>query len=366
MAATHNPTVLVNVTLAPPPTPTAGFGGVAWFIPEPVGFGGDWLDDELFLDFVSAEGVAAALTSNFIDANTANVLTRAFAQNPSPERLRVVTAAASGANLIPEYNAMKAAPNGGLVYWIAVGGAVTATAPARVALANAARADGRQTSMVSSEAQLLSVPLGGGPLAGVELVEGLTLYYHDAPLTAGIEIIHPAGRLALDPDARSFGFRGAANVPGLVTGLTDAQRATAVANNVNTALRYGGVPTFVHPATTTIGRPILELLNADWIKARAQEALIDQDTQAAARGDLIGVDIEGQALTSGVISNLLERAQALGKIVPGQILVTLPPITAADIAAGIIRVNAAVQTTTEVRRFIFNVDLSRSAVVTAP
>ena len=136
----------------------------------------------------------------------------------------------------------------------------------------------------------------------------------------------------------------------------------AIDNNAAVLGTWGSSDYWYDAVRNFEGRPLKEALTAAWYKARVDEAVQTMHQREASFGRAVLVAESGMAQVIGVISGVNATAVNAGHFVPGQVIVTGQPITAADISAQRLRVVVEAQVGTAVRTFTFDSYLSQTAV----
>jgi hypothetical protein len=210
----------------------------------------------------------------------------------------------------------------------------------------------------SAEAGLLTGTLPGA-LAGYATAERTAIVYHDTA-TEWADVAWACSRLVWDPDVQSAAWDGPiAGVDAYATALTTTQRSAAQGIDVNLILPYGGSDTYVDAGKNGAGRPLYEIVSADWFYARLQERIADQKVSHAARGQKIPLTERGQIKIKAEIDALFEQGVSAGHFVGGQTESAMLAITPADTAAERFRCTGRAQIAVSGRVFSFSLNFGR-------
>ena len=124
--------------------------------------------------------------------------------------------------------------------------------------------------------------------------------------------------------------------------------------------RGTSVRTYNDPGKAADGTPLLSVLTRHWLDARLREDVINVGLQYDAANGIIPANYIGEAILAGVLTARLDRAEALGKLVPGQ---RSEIITTSDPGAECLTAQVSVQETRSARKFKINVRLSVTEVI---
>ena len=363
MAATHNDTISITITLASAPLTAAGFGAVLLL----VDLATNSLDGDRVVTYTSLASATADFDSSFISAGTLAAVTVAFAQRPQPTEFKVGNVDIVGAETYAD----------GLAEVILVdpdfyGVVINSRADTDIlTVAAAVELQTRKFLFQSSDADWLTT--GGLPaaltaLAGLEKTVGI---WHDTA-TEWADVAWMVDRLAFDPDIESVTWNARPNnVAALATGLTQAQIDFADTNFMNLGLLFGrrgdpNAPTFwIDAGVSMSGRPIYEQSTADWFEVRLQEAVTFQKIAYADRGEKIVVGATGQAMLRSLIDSQFAIGETAKHFAPGETASTMPAITAADRTAQRIRGEGRAAFAVDGRVFVFTFDFGIEPLASA-
>ncbi len=215
----------------------------------------------------------------------------------------------------------------------------------------------------SSEADWLAagttLPTG---LTGLATSERTAVLFHDTN-TEPADCAWLANRLVFNPDTFSAPWDAAIQgVAPYASGITTGQRLAAMSKNCNLMLPYGGALTFIDAGVNLTGRPIYEVVSADWFKIRLEAKIAQAKINASARGEKIPLGAQGVSILRPLVESQFSEGEAAGHFVPGQTLVDFISPTAADIAAQRIRATGRAQLSVGARIFEFDFNFQRTAV----
>ncbi len=354
MPTTHEPTtVVVNVFLAALPPARQGFG-VPLLIVTTTGNG---LGGATVKAYANAQEVATSLAASEITAKTADFLTTAFAQQPRVSSILVTAAALNGYELA--YAAARVENDS--FYGVAVDTTVAADLEE---VSAAVETDGEKLFIATSnDADWLTsgVPAAFSTFAGRERTAVVFHNVADEP----VSLAWLASRTVFDPDVQSAPWTGRVREMAVLNpAITQSQLTFALANEANVGLPFGTAPFYVKNGENISGRPIYEILSADWYKARVSEDLIAARLQFTDRGEKIPVGVVGQTNSAGqvVVESILrsraEQGEDTGHFAPDQTRVTMQAITQDDIDNR--RIRADVEAQVGVDTILFQINLYES------
>ncbi|MEL6347043.1 MAG: DUF3383 family protein [Myxococcota bacterium] len=361
MPSTHSDTITVSIALSDLPPSRRGFSTPLLLVPLAAnGLGGGAVRS---VTFSSIDEAQTARTASEISAETLARVTTLFAQRDSfgrtPDRI-IVGNADLAASPTPEtyadaYDVMR---NLGLDFYAVY--LESRTAADILGLAAQVEAVGEHLlGVVLSDVEVLTAGLPAG-LTALGAYERTVAYFHDVA-TAHIEVGHMAKRLMFNPDEISASWRGQVDgVAGLATALTQTQKDAARANNVNLPLPFGDVEVFIDPGYNARGRPIYEIVTADWLRARVREDIAAEVNAHEQRGAKIVLDATGIATIQAIVEGRLEQGERVGHFVTGQTTVSASSI---DVATEKISITGSGQRATAARLFDFNFQISADPVV---
>ena len=335
MATNHNDLVTVNVFLAALPPQRQGFGVPLYIVTST----GNSLNGDTVRSYGSPADAAADLTAGYITSTVRDAIVTGFAQQPRVTTIKVATAAVGAYD-----TAYATARTEDAAFYAVTIDSVDNTDILEVSAAIEAEGD-RLFIAHSNDAEWLTtgLPAGLTALAGRERT---AVIYHDIA-TEPIALAWACSRLVFDPDVQSAPWSGPLiGVQALVAlaSLTDAQRDfIRDTNNANVALPYGRFPQYVFKGVNISGRPIYEILTADWFRARVSEDFIERRSEYDIRGEKILVNDEGQAVGIAIVSGRLRQGEDAKHFAGGQTRATAETITADDLANGRLRFRAEAQ-----------------------
>jgi hypothetical protein len=347
-------TITVNIVLAALPPARAGFGILMFLVNQD---DGNSLNSSRVMSFSSAAEAETAQAAGYISATTLDFLQAAFSQQPTPSKVKVGYRDVTGAEtMAAAFAAIRAADDD----WYAIT-AYHRTDAEIVLLADLVEASGSKIYIAQGDdASWLDsgVPSGLSTLADNERT---AILYHSADAQPG-DIAWAASRLVFDPDVQSAGWEGQVRDVASITAITSAQRDFIATNGGNVGLVYSSADFFVQPGQTFTGRPIYEIVSADWFKARISEDVALLKLQHTQRGEKIIVDSTGQTKILAILNGRLQQGVKAGHFVKGQVRATAESITVDDISNRRLRFKVEAQIAADARLFVFNVYLQPDAL----
>lgn len=305
--------------------------------------------------YTSVADAAADETAGNLDATTVAILTDMFAQDQVPDEILVGQVDLAGSTETAE-DALDAVIATGAQFYGVLYGSRTVARQIALAVDIEAKADAGTFLLLGLQDDDADWYTTGVPSAwsSVDGFERTVLYFHDdngADADSDrLEACHFADRLSYDPDETSAGWTSACNnVDALGAGLTATQKQALRDNNANTARPFGTTTsTYVDPGRNMAGRPVDHVVSADWLRTRVAEGIADLMVSTAARGSKIPVNATGQSLIAAKVEETLQLGVEVGHFL--DYAITRLPITAADIAAGQVRLQGQVETVTGIRK----------------
>ncbi len=198
--------------------------------------------------------------------------------------------------------------------------------------------------------------------AAVAASERTAVIFHDTN-TENADCAWLANRLVFNPDTFSAPWDAAIQgVAPYASNLTTGQRLSAMSKHCNLMLPYGPSPAFVDAGVNLAGRPLYELVSADWFKIRLESKIAQAKINASARGEKIPLGSQGVSILRPLVESQFAEGEAAGHFVPGQTSVEFIAPTAADIAAQRIRATGRAQLSVSARIFEFDFNFQRTAV----
>lgn len=353
MGVDHSNTITISIVLSALPPTRAGFGTALLL----VNLATNSLDGERVVTYASAAEAETAQAAGFISASTLAWIQSAFAQVPTPSRVKVAYQDVGGGETITQALAAIEAVD---TDWYGIC-CFNRTDAAIIELAGLIETRKKLYVAQSDDSTWLTSGLPSG-LTGLSDNERTAVIYHDED-TEPADLAWLCSRLVFDPDNRSAGWEGQVRgVDALTTGLSSTQRDFLVANNANVGLPFSSATFYVSPGVTCTGRGVYEILTADWFAARVSEDLQLLKLQHTARGEKLLVDATGQAKVLAILAGRLSQGENGGHFVRGQTRATAEAITAADTAARRLRFKVEAQIGQDARLFDFNVYLQTDAL----
>lgn len=94
--------------------------------------------------------------------------------------------------------------------------------------------------------------------------------------------------------------------------ITSSERSYAIANHANITLPQGDEDLVVDPGWNAAGRPIYEVVTADWFSVRVQEGINRLIVKKGSRGYKIPVSTSGQSMIAGTIWDVIKTGSTAG------------------------------------------------------
>lgn len=347
--ATHDVNISISISLDSVPTPQTGFGTVLLAVP----LAANSLDGDRVRTYNALSDATADRTAGYISAATLATVTSMFAQSPPPSTVKVAYVDLVGSETYATaIAAIDLVDNDWYCY--AIQPRTDAEIVAAAAIIEAQR---RIFVLQTDDGSWLNSGIPSG-LSAIATYERSIPFYHDADTAAFAEAT-AANRLVYDPDTISAPWNAMpiAGVAAYTTALTSTQRTDAIANNCNVACPYGGESFVVDPGVNIKGRPVYEIISADWLYARILEDIADTVVSRAASGQKIPMTPIGQALLVNRIKGVLDRGVQAGHFVA--VDAGAYTITTSDITARQFRLWARGQFAVSGRLFSISINLGR-------
>lgn len=355
--SSHDDKISISITLSSLPAARQGFGNVLLLVDQAT----NTLNGVRMATYRTVTEATAAQTAGYISAATLSIITVMLAQRgggQSPARVKVGRVNTAGSeSWAAAYLACIAHDSD--FYGVVLG---VHTDTEILAVAAQVETTGEHiVGVQSADADWLTSGLPED-LEALAAYERTVIYYHDTA-TAYLAAGHMISRLMFDPDVQSAGWQGQVRgVAALATALTDAQKANARENFANLGLPFGTATMFVDPGWSATGRPVYEVVSADWLRARVREDLAALVIAHADRGEKIVLDASGQAKILAVIQARLEQGERVGHFIAGQTSVVAESISAADITNQRLRFTGRGQRATDARLIDFDFEISTDTV----
>ena len=369
--------IVINVNLAPTTGVTQDFSTILLLVDEAEGTG-NTLDGDRFREYTSITAANADRADTFITVAVLQAISDFFSQTPRLQKIivgRVDTAAAE---------VYAGAVTGGLELCIA-GGAnfygvcidKRTTAEIKVVSSAIEALDFYLFVLQSADADWLTTGFPAA-LAALSGRQRTVICYHDIA-TEWMDVCYAGARLRPNPDQISGSWPGALDeVLDYTTPITTGGQGFAFINGVNLGMLYGAASFYVGPGYNAeasgdglaLGRPVHQVVTADWYKTRLRERVTALVLQFSNRNEKIVMGIAGQTNTPGQVAfagaaNGILLQGERGKsphFVPGQTKVTTEALTAADITAEELRFKVEGTFAQNARTFEYNVFLGLTAV----
>ena len=367
-SSSHVSNINHTVLLQALATPGAGFGTVTLLVDEAQGTGNPLKPlspgpgNQRYQDFSSADETAAAFAAvpSQISAEVKAMVDVGFMQDKPVEKVRVCRVDTGGGESYAD--ALVALRTQGLKdLWMLCSDLRDPATLVPLAIAVEAYGGEHFLLVEDDEADWLT---SGVPAAwsAVSAFRWSGVAYHDVT-TAAAALAISTRNLAFDADVTSVGWeKDVKGVAAYASYVTTTERGYAIGNNAAVLGTWGSSDYWYDAVRNFEGRPLKECLTASWYKARVDEAVQTMHQREAAAGRAVLVAESGMSQVIATIAGVNATAVNAGHFVPGQVIVTPQPITAADISAQRLRVVVEAQVGTAVRTFTFTSYLSQTAV----
>lgn len=361
-SSTHVSNANVSVLLQALATPGAGFGTVTLLVDEAQGTGNPLNAGARYQDFASAAEAATAQAASEITAEVEDAIGVAFSQALQPTKVRVCRVDTAGGETYSD--ALTALESEGLtdLWMLCMDSRVPAT---QIALSTTieSKAGAYFLFLQADDADWKTAGTAAAWTGASEAYEHSGIAWHSTDAEWG-EVALAVRNLAFDPDQTSVGWeKDVANVGAYAAYVTATQRTNMITNDIAVMGTWGSSDFWFDNVVNRNGRPVKEMLTAAWYRARLKERIQTMHQREAAAGRAVLVAQSGMTQLLSVIEGLNADAVAASHFVPGQVVTTPQPITAADISAQRLRAVVEAQVGTAAR--VFDVDgyFSQTAVV---
>lgn len=318
---------------------------------------GSWIDDNVKVgDTLTPAGTAsnnATYTVATVESATKVTVT--------PGVTNEASVAASSVTWVQQYdNALATAIEDGASFFAAC--TESRTAADQLLVSADVEALEKIYPIQSSDADCLTSGWPSG-LAAVEDRENSALIYHDDD-TEWADVGWIAGRIAHDFDSTSPGPEGAVREVDAAS-VTDAEKALALANNINLPLEFGTEGCYMSKGVNAAGRSWDHIWSVYWFVDRTNALLQRLKLTYDAQGRKIPMDADGQALLEATIQEQIDIAISRGHFKEEQFVFEFPdPIPTADITERDIK--ATVYITNESGASSFTITFNFSATDVVP
>ena len=355
--ATNNGNISGVIHLSALAIGSAGFSTVLLLVPLAT----NSLNGDRVVTFATLAEAQDYQTAGYISAATLVALTTAFSQDPTPAEVKVgyvdLVGAETYATALTACIAVDSDFYGVCIFVrtnaeIAAVGALVETNAKRMLF-----------GFQSADSSWLNSGIPSGLSAMADYERSFAMYHDTA--TEWADLAQMVKRLGFDPDLQSAPWNagGLADVDAYATAITSTQRGYVIANNGNVVLPFGLEDASPDPGVNLAGRPLYELVTADWFMTRLQEDTSALINDLSNRGAKLPLDATGQTMVVSAIKSRLAQGVAAGHFEDGQYTVVAEAITSADITARRMRVTVRAQNVVSARLFTFNLYFSTTPVV---
>lgn len=178
----------------------------------------------------------------------------------------------------------------------------------------------------------------------------LFVTFHDGNLTTCADFAEAAALyLTKDPEVESVGGNLVlTTIPEMAT-ITATQQGYLDDNDINHALPFFNSRTYLDPGNMQSGRPIYQIISADWFENAVQMGFAELKEDYANRRRKVPLDSTGQALGLAIINGIYDNAVRAGHFLSDQ------EIENRDLSAKVIRAESISAGDIAARRLRFTV-----------
>jgi hypothetical protein len=304
--------------------------------------------------------VAAALTAGTVSATAAAAAAIAFGQPRKPDAFLIGRRNGAGSETwAAAYAAIIADPLGATAFGICIDSRADANI---LAVAAAIATEGERLGFFqANNADLLSGALSSSTLAALAGNDFVRLYYHTTD-SEYLDVAHAVDRLAWDADEQSVPWNSAVAGVATYAELTAAQKAQALANNVNIMRLFGSETRWVDPGRDMESRPGHQQVTRLWFKVRLAERAADLLVTRSAAGLKLPLNAAGQTIVVALVENLLLDGVTAGHFEADQWSVTAEDISSTDISLARLRFSGYARFMNSARVLSFSFDFTSSEV----
>lgn len=356
---THQAYNTVNVYLSTLARGQAGFSTVLLVVPLAT----NSLNGARVVEYTTLAAAQAAQTATYISAATLVAITTAFAQVPAITSIKVGYADLVGGETYATGLAACIAYDPAF-YGVCIFVRTTTEIAAVAAYVETAAKKMLFAFQSADSSWLTGTPASGfDPMAAYERTFGV---YH-ATATEWADVAYLCNRLTFDPDVQSAPWRFFEALDVAQTTITEAQRLLATPD-INVMAEWSTFDSSPAPGWNMNGRPIEEVLTADWLATRLDEEIQRIVGTMANAGRKIGINVAGQAIIQAGLEKWLAAGVAAGHFEEGQVAITpedfsVPATLAAAITAKRLTFRIDAQNQTSLLNTVVNVYANSLPVV---
>jgi hypothetical protein len=357
--ATHNPNIDITINLATRPVQRAGFSTVLLIVAKAT----NSLNGERVVTYTSADDAQTDETAGYISASTLAAVQTAFAQANPPDEFKVGNVDLVAVETYSQALAAIQAVDSDF-YGVCIDSR-DGTVIAALALTIEAASQRMLLMFQDEDTSWLDSGVPAAFSTAAASYERTIGTFHDTA-AQWADVAFLVDRLSFDPDEISAPWHYAplSNVDDYATDITAAQRVFAIDNFINVGLPFGGSDFVMDPGKNISGRPVYEVVTADWFEARVREDISELAVAHSARGEKIILDATGQAKVQAVIESRLAQGEQAAHFAVGQTSVVAETITSTDRSLQRMRFTVRAQDAVAARLFNFTVYFSRDPINT--
>jgi len=359
MALTHDANITVTIFLSALAVPRASFTTPMII----VALSNNSLNGQRTATYSSLSEATAANTAGYIHANTLAMVTRMFAQSPSPSKVKVGYIDDVSSPAETEAAALTAIiahdPDFYIVCYesrtdadtIAVAAAIETNDKKMLGIFQSSNADWKTSGQPSA-------------FSSAAAYERTGWLYHDTDADWN-DMGWAASRGAFDPDFQSAPWYGRVKSgDSLTTDISETERQYIFTNGANVGLAYATEGYFVDDGKNIVGRALYEIVTTDWFATRVEEDIAAAVVDTSNRGEKITIDGRGQAMILAILNGRLAQGQGANHFDPDpeEVSAVAETITAADIAAERLRFTVRAKLAVGARTFTVNVYASQTSL----
>jgi len=343
----------INIYLQSVPLQRASFGNVLLLVDEA---DGNDLDGDRFVTYTNYPAAEDDFDAGFISADTLAKLQAAFSQTVKPKKI-LVGRVDTGAGTPETYQAaLGLCEDAGADYFGLCIDSRTDTVIAAVAGAIETRKkmfwfQGNDSSWLNS-----GVPSGFSSIVSYNNTFGV--YHNDNDQPSDIAAL--SNQLAYNADNQSTQWNIYTIGVEPYASLTQTQADAAIANNINLGYEHGTCDFYIPNAKALNGRNAYEILTKHWLDIRLNEDLIQFELDKALAGEKIEITDDGARQIQCILDGRVLKGIQAGHFVGMTQYISSYTL---DTDTKTITFEVSLQSTTGAESIVFNINVSRSAVV---
>lgn len=346
-----NEIIQFTTVLSPSPAGRVSFGSPLLITPLAT----NSLNGDTVRQYGGISAVQSDLDAGYIEQATFDRLQVMFSQPQRPNIIKVGAADLAGGSPETYGEALTRIQGSDTAFYPVLLASRTAADIVSLAAAIEASETKHQLFGQVSDADWLTA---GAPAAYSTITSNLrtSLVYHDTN-TVFADCGWVSNRIGFSPDDRSVDWKcDIIGVSPYATPLSTPQR-TALGfggNSVNAVEPFGSQNNWLYDGYSISARPVSTVFTADWYSQRVQEDIADLFARAAAFGDKIVVDEDGQEQFVSIFEKRFAQGVRTKHFIADQYRITAEPITQTDLDASQVRFTLEAQEARGARRVLIN------------